>query len=416
MGRGRIVALTLGALALVGAGVGGIAVAADRANDGPTPSRAATDRDCARPYVVLRADRTPSQRVLVTRPIGSATAPAALAVDPASGTRAFLGERGGRVRLVAGGRIGRGIVLDLSADTQQAGDGGLLGLALDPDGGWLYVYRTDRSQDDVITAYPLDGDGLPVAAGEVVVLEVDHPTSPMHHGGAFAFGPDGYLYAGFGDGGGLGDPRGNAQDGGTLLGKIVRIDPTPGGAEPYAVPADNPFVGRDGWRPEIWVLGVRNPFRLNFDTATGDLWLGDVGQSCWEELDVLAAADGRSPGANLGWDHREGTAAFEGGGVPGQGLEPVHSYGHRGGFCAVVAGVVVRGNLTPELDGWFLFTDFCKGRIMAFHPGSDTEPPRLLDTGAHVERPVAIVVGPDSAPWVLSLEGTVSRLEGSEAG
>jgi glucose/arabinose dehydrogenase len=406
--RRRLVAFTVGAVVVVGAGVGGIAVATAGAGDSPTPSEAATDRACARAYVQLDAMRPRSKEGLRVSPLGAARLPAALALDPTRAGRAFLGERAGRVRVVDGSTFRRDVVLDLTADTNSDGDGGLLAMAVDPAGKWLYVYRTTVGQDDVITAYPLDGGGLPDVDGEVVVVEVDHPRSPMHHGGALGFGPDGFLYIGFGDGGGLGDPRGNAQDPSTLLGKVIRIDPTPGAAEPYRVPADNPFVGRDRWRPEIWLLGLRNPFRLTFDAATGDLWVGDVGQSCWEELDRLRPEDA---GANLGWDHREGTAAFEGGDVPGRSVEPVHTYSHRGGNCAVVAGVVLRGAALPSLDGWILYTDYCNGRIMAFRPGAGGEPPRLFDTGARVDRPVAIAWGPDGGVWVLSLEGPVYRLE-----
>ena len=407
--RRRVVLPVVGLVVALAVCAGGIAVAATNGDDGPSPSRAATDRDCERPYVRLDPRRPRPKDGLSAKPIGAARAPAVLALDPTRPGRAFLGERAGRVRAVDGVTIGHQVVLDLSDDTQREGDGGLLGLAVDPDGDWLYVYRTDRSQDDFITAYPLDDDGLPVADAEVVILDVDHPNSPMHHGGAFAFGPDGYLYAGLGDGGGLGDPAGHAQDGSTLLGKLIRIAPTPDGPDPYVVPPDNPFVGRDGWRPEIWVLGVRNPFRLSFDAATGDLWLGDVGQSCWEELDVLRPEDA---GANLGWDHREGTAAFEGGDVPGRVLEPVHAYQHRGGFCAVVAGPVVHDPGLGVVDGALLFSDYCNGRIMAFRQPADGGPPQLLDTGARVERPVEISVGPDGTIWILSLEGPVYRLEG----
>ena len=287
--------------------------------------------------------------------------------------------------------------------------GGLLGLAYDPAGGWLYVYRTTVDQDDVVTAYALGSDGRPVASSEVELLRSDHPGSDQHHGGAFGFGPDGHLYIGFGDGGGHGDPGENAQDGGELLGKLLRIDPTPGGPEPYAIPPDNPFVGREGWRPEIWAYGVRNPYRLTFDAATGDLWLGDVGQSCWEELDRLRAEDA---GANLGWDVFEGNTPFEGGDVGGHAVWPQQVFSHRLGWCALVVGPVVRTPALAVLDGGLLVTDYCRGRIMAYLPRAegDARAPQLLDTGLRVDNPIAVVEGPDGLPWVLSLDGTVDRI------
>lgn len=402
-----MIAVAAGALALAGtAGASGAAIV-DAIPSARERSRAASERPCEPPYVTVEAETFPSPLVDLVR-VGVADQPAALAVDPRGVGPTLLGEREGRVRVVDDrGRITGDVVLDL-ADTSDHGDGGLLGLAYDPDGDWLYVYRSLEDQNDLVTAYPLDGRGRPDEEGEVVLLASDHPRSEQHHGGAFTFGPDGHLYIGFGDGGGLGDPGENAQDGGTLLGKLLRIDPTPGDDEPYAIPADNPFVGRDGWRPEIWALGVRNPYRLSIDRSTGEFWLGDVGQSCWEELDRLTAADA---GANLGWDHREGTAEFEGGRVPGRVVWPEQTYSHLDGWCALVAGYVVRNVALPALEGWLLHTDYCRGKIMAFRPATGSEGPRVLDTGLRVDTPVAIVEGPDGLPWILSLDGIVSRIE-----
>ena len=386
---------------LVAAAFGvGLALAID--DDGVSPSRAAADRPCDRPYVeLLAAPPVPKAGVQLTR-VAHVDQPTALLFRDDGSGDGLLASRTGRIWRVADQRVTREVVLDLRDETVQEGDGGLLGMVYDPDGRWLYVSRTTPDQDERITAYPLDGDGLPDAGGEREILAVDHPPSEQHHGGGIAFGPDGYLYIGFGDGGGLGDPRENAQDPSTVLGKVVRIDPTPAADEPYAVPLDNPYVDRDGWRPEIWALGVRNPFRLGFDRSTGDLWVGDVGQTCWEELDRLPAGVG---GQNLGWDVREGTSRFEGGSpTGGSTLEPEHAYAHRRGWCAIVLGPV-------GPDG-VLHTDYCKGRIMRFVPGRDGMAPQLFDTGLRVRRPVAIVAGPDGEPWVLSLDGDVLRLEG----
>lgn len=409
-------ALVAGGLLVLGGTGAGIGVAIARSDDGPSPSRAATDRPCGRAYVTLLPSVPALGRPrLVLRALASADQPTALAFAPDGSGLGLLAERAGRLRLVRDGRVTDEVVLDVSDETEAEGDAGLLNLAYSPDGEWLYVQRTVPSDDnnDVVTAYPLT-DGIPDEDGEVVILTLEHGPSEQHHGGGFVMGPDGYLYIGTGDGGGLGDPRGRGQDPGVLLGKMLRIEPTPEGPEPYVVPADNPFVGRAGWRPEIWMLGLRNPFRISFDTATGDLWVADVGQSCWEEIDVLPAATGRGRGANLGWDRREGTHPFErdtpltGGGAA---VEPVQTYAHRGGWCALVGGYVVRGDALPGLEGWYLHTDYCRGRIVAFHPGGDGQPAAVMELGPRLDHPVAIVAGPSGEPWVLTLSGEV--LQGS---
>jgi hypothetical protein len=323
----------------------------------------------------------------------------------------FLAERDGRILRIDDGAVTDDVVLDLRTDTMQDGDGGLLGLAYAPDGDWLYAYRADADRDDVLTAHPLDGRGRLDPDGGRVLLTVDHPDSLQHHGGALVIGSDGLLYLGLGDGGGLGDPRENAQDGTTLLGKVLRIDPTPGAADPYRIPPDNPFAdGRDAQR-EIWLLGVRNPFRIGLDPGTGDLWLGDVGQTCWEEIDHLPTGADSAGGANLGWDHMEGTHPFEGGAVPGRRLDPVQEHLHGDGWCGIVAGYVPRAGAVPVLEGRLLYTDYCKGKVLALaadlvDPGGE----RLIDTGLTAEGPIAIVPGPAGHPWVLSLDGTISEI------
>ena len=244
---------------------------------------------------------------------------------------------------------------------------------------------------------------------------MDHPDSVQHHGGALVVGPDELLYLGLGDGGGLGDPHGNAQDETTLLGKVVRIVPTPEEPEPYRIPPDNPFVDEPGVAPEIWVMGVRNPFRMGADPDTGDLWLGDVGQSCWEELDRLPTGADDAGGANLGWDHVEGSHPFEGGTVPGRELGPVQEHAHADGWCGIVAGYVLRSSAVPTLDGWLLYSDYCKGDLVALAVDGSTSGPRQLDTGLEVENPIAVVPGPTGNPWILTLGGEVLEL-GTEGG
>lgn len=401
MPRPRVVTAVVvaGVLAAAGAGAG---VAVAGRDDGPSPSRAAADRPCARAYVELQPVPPPFKPERSLRRVARVEQPSTAVFRPDGSGDGLLASRLGVVWRVEGGRVTGEEVLDLADDTVQDGDGGLLGLAYGPDGRWLYVYRTLPDQDDRITAYPLDADGRPDQDGERVILTVEHGPSEQHHGGGFAFGPDGHLYVGLGDGGGLGDPRENAQDPSTILGKILRIDPTPEAEAPYAVPPDNPYVGRPGWRPEIFALGVRNPFRLGFDPATGDLWIGDVGQTCWEELNRLPAG---TSGQNLGWDVREGTHRFEGGRLTGgASTEPEHTYAHRRGWCAIVLGPV-------GADG-VLHTDYCRGRIMRFVPGDPGRAPRLYDTGLRVRNPIALVAGPFDEPWVLSLQGDVFAIEG----
>jgi glucose/arabinose dehydrogenase len=185
---------------------------------------------------------------------------------------------------------------------------------------------------------------------EVPLLGYEQPF-PNHNGGAMAFGPDGYLYIGSGDGGAAGDPFANGQNTGVLLGKILRVDVD--SAEPYAVPADNPFGN------EVWAYGLRNPWRISFDRATGDLYIGDVGQGEWEEIDFLPS--GSPGGANFGWDHREGAHDYEGGGPQGM-IDPVAEYSHAEGGCSVTGGYVYRGAM-PEWNGIYLYGDYCTGII-----------------------------------------------------
>lgn len=400
MPRRRTIALVGAALVLVGGGTG-LGIAHAVGDDGPTPSRAAADRPCGRQYVELLTTELPEKEDLHAVVVGRVDEPTAIAFAPDGSGDGLIGSRTGQVRAVHDDEIEPEVVLDLSDDTLDHGDGGLLGLAYDPVEPWLYVYRSTQDEDEELLAYPLDADGRPEEGGERLILPIDHPPSEQHHGGGFGFGPDGHLYLGLGDGGGLGDPNENAQDPSELLGKILRIDPTPEAEEPYAVPADNPFVGRAGYRPEIWAMGLRNPFRLGFDDATGDVWVGDVGQSCWEELNRLPAGEG---GQNFGWDVREGNTEFEGGSLTdGVSVEPEQVYAHRRGWCAIVAGFV-------GPDGGFLHTDYCKGRIMEFWPADDTHPPRLIYTGVDLQNPVALVEGPGGVPWVLTLGGGVYQL------
>jgi glucose/arabinose dehydrogenase len=329
--------------------------------------------------------------------------PIALAVR--SGDAAlYFAEKSGRVVALRGERDPE-VVLDLSGEISFGGEQGLLGITFSPDGDLLYADYTDTEGNTRVVEFKVLADRrIDPTAREL--LFVEQPFS-NHNGGAIAFGPDGYLYIALGDGGAAGDPNGNAQSLSTLLGKLLRISPEPSGASAYTIPADNPFVGRDGARPEIWAYGLRNPWRFSFDRRTGDLWIGDVGQSTFEEIDVELA--GSSGGSNFGWDSFEGTARFEGDAVVEETVLPVYQYSHDGSVCAVTGGYVYRGEAIPDLQGAYVFGDFCGGRLEAIRlrDGGATEPVRL---GPTVPNLASFGEDADGELYVLSLPGDVYRL------
>ncbi|MGH8887005.1 MAG: PQQ-dependent sugar dehydrogenase [Egibacteraceae bacterium] len=300
---------------------------------------------------------TPQAQLRLTR-LGTFEQPLVLAVqrdDPAL----YVGEKGGRVRALRGGRVDPAPSLDLSDQVSTGSEQGLLGLAFSPDGRHVYVNYTNRSGDTRIVEFAMDG-GSADPASRRELLAVDQPYA-NHNGGNLVFGPDGMLYVGLGDGGSGGDPQGNAQRLDTLLGKLLRLNPRPQGERPYGIPAGNPFVGRAGARPEIWAYGLRNPWRFSFDRQTGDLWIGDVGQNAWEEIDFVPS--GSRGGENYGWNHLEGTHPFQGS-APAGAVAPVHDYPLRDGNCAVTGGFVYRGSRIPALQGVYSYGDFCAGHIL----------------------------------------------------
>jgi glucose/arabinose dehydrogenase len=329
--------------------------------------------------------------------------PLALAVRPGDDAL-YVAEKVGRVVSLEGGRDPR-VVLDLADEVSTGTEQGLLGLTFSPDGRFLYVNYTDVAGDTHVTEFPFDGDAADPDRRRDVLF-VDQPYA-NHNGGNLAFGPDGYLYVGLGDGGGAGDPDANAQSLDTLLGKMLRISPRPEGGEPYGVPGDNPFVGRPRARPEIWAYGLRNPWRWSFDRETGDLWIGDVGQDAWEEIDVLPA--GGAAGANLGWDRLEGSHPFEGGTGPEGTVLPVHEYANGAGTCSVTGGYVYRGTDVPDLVGAYLFGDVCRGVLEAFVL-RDGRADGLRDLGLTVPNLVSFGEDADGELYALSLSGPVYRL------
>ena len=273
--------------------------------------------------------------------------------------RIFIVEKYGTIRIFENGQLLDAPFLDISGRVNDDGNEmGLLGLAFHPDyeqNGFFYVNYTGRGGNTFISRFHASGNSAD-PAGEKILLTVDQPFS-NHNGGALAFGPDGYLYIGLGDGGSAGDPLGNGQNLNSLLGKILRIDVDHG--DPYAVPADNPFI-TTGASPEIWGYGLRNPWRFSFDRATGDLYIGDVGQDTWEEIDFVPRGQA---GSNFGWNYIEGSHAYSGSPPPAsmQLTYPVAEYEHTEG-CSVTGGYVYRGAL-PGWSGIYLYADYCLGTV-----------------------------------------------------
>jgi glucose/arabinose dehydrogenase len=328
--------------------------------------------------------------------------PVAMAVRP--GDRGlYVAEQTGAVRALRGGQVDPTPVVDLSDQVTVGGEQGLLGLAFSPDGRFLYVNYTDTAGDSRVAELTMRGrQADPGSLRQLVRIEDPYPN---HNGGQLAFGPDRLLYIAFGDGGGGGDPLGSGQSLDTLLGKILRIDPRPAGGRAYRVPPDNPFVGRAGARPEIWSYGLRNPWRFSFDPATGDMWIGDVGQNAWEEVDHEPAGSG---GRNYGWNRREGRHDFDGE-RPAGAVEPVIEYGREGGACTVIGGSVYWGRRIPGLRGAYLYGDYCAGWVRAARVrGGRVAEQRNL--GLSVPNLTSFGVDPAGELYAMSLSGPVYRL------
>jgi len=287
-----------------------------------------------------------------------------LAMSPPADPRLFVVEQPGRIRIARGGSVLPVPFLDLTGRVSSGGERGLLGLAFAPDfatSGRFFVNFTDRDGDTRVESFrSAPGGDVADATSSRLWLQVDQPFS-NHNGGHLEFGPDGMLYVGMGDGGSGGDPQGHGQNRATLLGALLRLDVSPS-EPPYRVPPDNPFVGQAGTRGEIWHYGLRNPWRFAFDRVGGMLWIGDVGQQRWEEIDAVPVA---TKGANFGWADREGRDCYRASPCPTSGLTaPVHVYSHDAG-CSVTGGRVYRGNAIPALRGAYVFSDFCSGWLRA---------------------------------------------------
>ena len=344
--RRLLVALASMALA------GGVVLVLEEATDRDIPYDQI--RNCSRPRVmpppaVIDAGEVEGVRVTVVSPVRQAIAMAALP----DRVHAIVVARTGKawsVHLESGQAHE---MLDLGPRLGFGPEGGLLAVAVDPEGRFAYMHYTDRSGTSRIVEYTLDGPSLD-RSSERDVLALEHPQR-IHNGGSLVFGPDGALYIGFGDGGDRPADADRAEDPGRLDGKILRIDPRPRRGDSYVVPRGNPYAGVSGARPEIWARGLRNPWQFSFDRDTGDLWVGDVGSNCYEEIDLIPAG---MAAADLGYPRFEAFHAFLDDEAD-RSTFPVYAYEHGPEGCAVIGGVVYRGSRIPQLAGAYLMADYC---------------------------------------------------------
>ena len=325
-------------------------------------------------------------------------------------SRLFVLEQAGRV--IAVDDLSEEVVLDISDRVTAGGEQGLLGLAFHPAADLAYVHFSGDDGQTVIAEFVID----PFTAefdddSYREVLTVAQPFG-NHNGGQLAFGDDELLYIGLGDGGSADDPLRAGLDLTTALGKILRIDPLASGDEPFTVPPGNPFVDVDGADPTIWSYGLRNPWRFAFDAQTGDLWIADVGQNEIEEVNLATAGDAPTGGrgVSFGWSAFEGDETFNPDQDPDGHLGPRLTYRHEGGRCSISGGALYRGQLVTDLDGWYVYGDYCSGELFAFDPTSATDAPRTIAVGSLPEV-VAIASGPDEQLFAISNAGTLVRID-----
>jgi glucose/arabinose dehydrogenase len=373
----------------------------------PTDTTGGTTADSAPPVTAPTATPSPAD-ITLTEVFGDLDRPVEMVwrdgdADP------FVVLQRGRIVRVRGGTVD-GTVLDVRDELGDEGEQGLLGLAFHPTQDLAYTYTTARDGTLTINEYSVGDDGAFDTTSRRTLLSIDHPNG-NHNGGKLVFGPDGYLYIGTGDGGAADDPDRNGLDLDSLLGKLLRIDPRADGGAPYSVPSDNPFVNSPGARPEVWSYGLRNPWRFSFDPASGDLWIGDVGQGEWEEIDLSPAADGGGRAVNFGWSAFEGTHRFNDDQPADGATMPVHEYSHNEGGCSVTGGVVYRGDAISTLTGWYLFADYCSGQVWALRTaaGGAAEVVELVGSAGNI---AAIVAGPDNALYLLDHNsGRILRID-----
>jgi glucose/arabinose dehydrogenase len=441
MMRARALAATAGALALLGVAALGACSNDDASTGGPSVTFAtqpgtaplattATTAPSAAPSSAAPSSAAPSSAapssvaptvaapttdssprrdpVIALADVGGASQPVDVAWRTGDST-AYLVEQAGRVIPVRDGTAGTP-VLDISDLTNADGERGLLGLTFTGDGTLAYIDHTDTKGNTVIAEYAVAADGTFDPASRRVLLHIDQPY-PNHNGGNVMIGPDHLLYIGMGDGGSGGDPKRHALNVSSLLGKILRIDPTPHDNSPYTVPADNPFVGVAGARPEIWAVGVRNPWRSSFDSLTGDLWIGDVGQSEIEEVDVAyadpATARDAGRGFNFGWSAYEASKRFNDDQSPDGVTPPIYEYPHGDDGCSITGGAVYRGTAIADLVGWYVFGDYCSGNVWGLSTDGGSVRTLLL---AHQAGVTSIRADPTGELFATSIDGRLTTL------
>ena len=305
--------------------------------------------------------------------------------------RTFVVERRGTIRVIRDGTLLPGFFLDIRGPVLDGGERGLLGVAFHPkfgSNGRLFVFYTRSDGDIVIARYTANAARTAVPTSSArTLLVIEHSSAANHNGGAMAFGPDGYLYLGVGDGGGSGDPERDARSiTRNLLGKILRLDVDGTGAGPfdrYAIPSSNPFAGSTPGLGEIWAYGLRNPWRIAFDGSTGALWIGDVGQGRREEVDRQSRT--AAPGRDYGWNVMEGTTCYRPSACPLSGdTLPVAEYSHASGDCSITGGDVYRGRRQSGLAGQYVFADYCSGRIWTMPAGATNAQVLRADTDLRI--------------------------------
>lgn len=326
---------------------------------------------------------------------------------PAGDSRLFVVEQRGTIRVVKNGQLLGTPFLDVRP-IASGGERGLLSVAFHPGyatNGYFYVNYTDVGGNTRIERYHADPvSDVADAASAKLILAVDQPFG-NHNGGQVLFGPDGMLYIGMGDGGSGGDPQGHGQNRGTLLGALLRIDVD--GGDPYRIPADNPYVNQPPFRGEVWAWGLRNPWRSAFDAASGMIYIADVGQSVWEEVNIRPAAEA---GVNYGWNLMEGRHCYNASSCNQSGLTlPVFEYNHSEG-CSITGGFVYRGSAIPALQGHYFYADYCRGQVRSFKFASGIVSAQKSWDFGDIESVLSF--GEDSVGelYVLSSNGTVYRL------
>jgi glucose/arabinose dehydrogenase len=374
----------------------------------PREERTAADQPGESTPAPAPAQRGRPVRLLL---LGRFESPTYITAPPGDRSRRFVVQREGSIVVVRGRQ--RSTFLDIEDRVSTGGESGMLSMAFAPDyrsSGRFYVYYTDNQGFLQIDQFRRSGDPNRADPGSRrSVMRVPHPRF-NHKGGQLQIGPDGLLYAGFGDGGGGGDPDENAQNLGRILGKLIRIDPRPNGG--YDIPASNPFRGRSGARGEIYAYGLRNPYRFSFDRRRGHLIIGDVGQNEFEEVDfVPGRSGGRQPsgGYNFGWDVFEGRSSYEGGSAPGH-VPPVITHSQGGGYCSVIGGYVVRD---PSLrgtrfSGRYVYGDLCNPNLRIAFLKRPSAPTR--SAGLRVSNLVSFGEDGRGRVYAVSLSGPVYRI------